>query len=136
MGLVYVDSCVLIYAMEQDPLFGEAARNCLASQLAQNLQLAISPMVQLECLVHPLARQQGELIIRYQAWLQTFQWLSINDTTFARATELRASHGLKTPDALHLATALQHGCVALISNDKRLEKVGADLQCLSISAAQ
>jgi len=136
MGLVYVDSCVLIYAMEQDPLFGEPARNCLASQLAQNLQLAISPMVQLECLVHPLARQQGELIIRYQAWLQTFQWLSINDTTFARATELRASHGLKTPDALHLATALQHGCVALISNDKRLEQVGADLQCLSISAAQ
>jgi predicted nucleic acid-binding protein len=133
MGLVYVDSCVLIYAMEQDPLFGEAARHCLASQLAQNLQLAISPLVQLECLVHPLARQQGELIIRYQAWLQTFEWLSINDTTFARATELRASHGLKTPDALHLATALQYGCVALISNNQRLEKVGADLQCLSIS---
>lgn len=86
--------------------------------------------------MHPLARQQGELIIRYQAWLQTFQWLSINDTTFARATELRASYGLKTPDALHLATALQHGCVALISNDKRLEQVGADLQCLSISTAQ
>lgn len=98
MGLVYVDSCVLIYAMEQDPIFGEAARNSLSSQLAQNLQLAISPLTQLECLVHPLARQQGELIIRYQTWLQTFQWLSIND--------------------------------------KRLEKVGADLQCLSISTAQ
>ena len=50
-----------------------------------------------------------------------------------RATELRASHGLKTADALHLATALQHGCVALISNDKRLEKAGVDLQCLCIS---
>lgn len=49
MGLVYVDSCVLIYAMEQDPIFGEAARNSLSSQLAQNLQLAISPLTQLEC---------------------------------------------------------------------------------------
>ncbi len=88
MGLVYVDSCVLIYAMEQDPLFGEAARNCLSWQLAQNLQLAISPLVQLKCLVHPLARQQGELIIRYQAWLQTFQWLSINDKDSNRSVPI------------------------------------------------
>jgi hypothetical protein len=43
---------------------------------------------QLKCLVHPLARQQGELIIRYQAWLQTFQWLSINDKDANRSVPI------------------------------------------------
>jgi len=105
MDLVFVDSCVLIYAMEEDPQFGQAARQALSTAWANRQTVAISPLVQLECLVHH---------------------------TFALATELRAKHKLKTPDALHLATALQHQCVALISNDKRLERANTNLQCLSL----
>lgn len=133
MELVYVDSCVLIYALEQDPRFGEAARQSLAGLVDRNQRLAISPLVQLECLARPLARQQSELVLRYQDWLRLFEWLSINDSTFALATELRARHGLKTADALHLATARQHGCAALISNDRRFERAGADLESISLT---
>ncbi|MEX1316815.1 MAG: type II toxin-antitoxin system VapC family toxin [Synechococcaceae cyanobacterium] len=132
MDLLYVDSCVLIYALEEDPCFGIAARRGLADAVARNQALAISPLVQLECLVGPLARQQSELLLRYQNWLRHFHWLGINDTTFSMATELRARHGLKTPDALHLATALQHGCRALISNDKRFERAEADLESIAL----
>ncbi|MGL4609627.1 MAG: type II toxin-antitoxin system VapC family toxin [Trueperaceae bacterium] len=35
---------------------------------------------------------------------------------------LRAFHNLKTPDALHLATALHHGCQEFWTNDLRLSK--------------
>jgi predicted nucleic acid-binding protein len=133
MPLVYVDSCVLIYALEEDPRFKEAARQSLAGLVAQNQRLAISPLVQLECLARPLARQQSQLVLRYQNWLRLFQWLSINDSTFALATELRARYGLKTPDALHLATARQHGCVALISNDRRFERVDVELRCIDLA---
>ena len=63
-SLVYVDSCVLIYALEHDSQFGEPARRCLAKQLAEDRTLAISPLVQLECLVQPLARQQIDLLVR------------------------------------------------------------------------
>ena len=132
-ALVYVDSCVLIYTLERDPQLGAAARQCLADQLAAQRTLAISALVQLECLVHPLARRESELLVRYQSWLRQFHWLSINDAVFATATELRASHGLKTPDALHLATALEHGCEALITNDNRLMHVNAGLGCIAIS---
>ena len=34
---------------------------------------------------------------------------------------------LKTPDALHLATALHHGCRELWTNDDRLHKVASSL---------
>jgi len=136
MALVYVDSRVLIYALEEDPQFGEAARQGLAAVVAREQHLAISPLVQLECLVRPLAQQQNELLLRYQNWWRHFHWLGINDATFARATELRALHGLKTPDALHLATALQHGCTALISNDRRFERAEADLETISLNTNQ
>ena len=36
------------------------------------------------------------------------------------AAELRAHHRLKTPDALHLATAQSHGCTEIWTNDNRL----------------
>lgn len=45
----------------------------------------------------------------------------------ARALGLRAQHGLKTPDALHLATALHHGCTEIWTNDDRLKAAAGAL---------
>ncbi|WP_279308295.1 MULTISPECIES: type II toxin-antitoxin system VapC family toxin [Cyanophyceae] len=36
------------------------------------------------------------------------------------AAELRSRHGLKTPDALHLAVAHHYDCTELWTNDDRL----------------
>jgi len=51
------------------------------------------------------------------------------------ATELRARHRLRTPDALHLATALSHGCQSLITNDRRLSQAAGDLAIRSLTAS-
>lgn len=49
MGLIYVDACQLIYAFEDHPRYGARVRRQLASAAPDGL--AISPLVQLECLV-------------------------------------------------------------------------------------
>lgn len=49
MGLIYLDSCLLIYAIERDPNFGQQIRDAL-TQETEN-EFAISPLVKLECLV-------------------------------------------------------------------------------------
>ena len=51
---------------------------------------------------------------------------------FERAAHLRAKHGLKMVDALHLATALQGGAVCLISNDHKFPQL-AEMECLSLT---
>jgi uncharacterized protein len=53
--------------------------------------------------------------------------LPFNDETWARATELRARFGLKTPDALHLACAEVSGCQEFWTNDDRLSRAAAGL---------
>jgi predicted nucleic acid-binding protein len=39
------------------------------------------------------------------------------------AADLRARHNLRTADAIIAATAIQHGCQALVTNDERLQRV-------------
>lgn len=40
-----------------------------------------------------------------------------------RAAEVRALTGLKIPDALQVATALQTGCTAFVTNDRQIPSV-------------
>jgi predicted nucleic acid-binding protein len=52
------------------------------------------------------------------------------DTTIAeRAADLRARWRIRTPDALQIATALDAGCQAFLTNDHALRRV-TDLQIL------
>jgi predicted nucleic acid-binding protein len=49
---------------------------------------------------------------------------------------LRAAHTLKTPDALHAATALETACVLFVTNDKGFRRVpGINVAVLSEVAA-
>ena len=72
--------------------------------------LCVSPLVRLEVLVKPMRLGEAALAQAYEHALADQEWLSIGDEIFALALTLRGQHGLKTPDALHLATALHHGC--------------------------
>jgi len=40
-----------------------------------------------------------------------------------KMSDLRVAYGLKTPDAIHVATALLHGAQAFVSNDAGLKRV-------------
>ena len=44
-----------------------------------------------------------------------------------RAAELRARYGLRTPDAIHCATALAARCDGLLTNDKAFLRISAEL---------
>lgn len=123
--MIYLDSCLLIYAIEQHPVFG---RPTLAAMEAMPLtQLCISPLVKMECLVKPMRDANAALRRQYEAAFASLRLLELTDAVFVQAAELRAHFGLKAPDAMHLACALHHGCNALWTNDERLAKASHGL---------
>ena len=115
--MIYLDSCVLIYAVEDQSNRGETVRAALAQALEP---LATSPLVLNECLVGVLEDGNLELRDRYLALHDGMQNVALDTDVFVRAAELRAQSGLRTPDALHLAAAQLSGCTALWTNDRRL----------------
>lgn len=117
----YLDSCCLIYLLEDVPLFSERMRQYLVSR--DHVILCVSPLVRLEVLVKPLSDQDLNLVSDYEDFLREQHWLAIDDQIFERALQLRAHHRIKTPDALHLATALHYGCAEFWTNDNRLKSV-------------
>ncbi|MBU1586915.1 MAG: type II toxin-antitoxin system VapC family toxin [Actinobacteria bacterium] len=117
MGLIYLDSCILIYALEDASTRGDAVRSRLART---EHTLAISPLVMLECLVGPIRAADLALRDRYQGALERCDHINLGVPEYERAAELRARHGLRTPDALHLAAAQLGGCTQLWTNDARL----------------
>ena len=60
---------------------------------------------------------------RFEGFFAAVAQLPNDEAVFRRAAELRARLGVKTPDALHLATAERYGCVQFWTNDDRLAKV-------------
>lgn len=125
MGLIYLDTCVLVYAIERHATFGSRVLAALANQSAG--RFAISPLVKFECLVAPM--RTGNLVLQryYEQALEQFVLLPMTDAVFLHGAQLRARFGIKTPDALHLAAAQHHGCSALWTNDERLVKAGHGL---------
>jgi predicted nucleic acid-binding protein len=118
MRHVYLDACVVIYLLEQTVPYSEKMRSFLAAN--SDALLCVSPLVRLEVIVKPLRETNKQLVSDYEDFLSAQNWLSINDEIVDRALYLRARHALKTPDALHLATALHHGCAEFWTNDDRL----------------
>ena len=128
MGLktIYLDSCIVIYVVEAHPQ--NATKVAAALNALQAAQICYSPLVRLECLVKPLQTQNQSLQNLYAQFWATQQNLSFVDEIFMRAAQLRADFpSVKTPDAIHLATALHYGCDEFWTNDDRLAKVAPAL---------
>lgn len=116
--MIYLDSCLVIYAVEDVEGAGRRVRQLLVD--AGSEQFAISWLVQLECLVAPLRRGDAMLAQRYADAFAQFVVAGLDEAVYRHAATLRAAFGVRMPDALHVAAAQAAGCSALWTNDRRL----------------
>lgn len=115
----YVDSSVVLDAL--DPGSARARRFATAtSDLVR--EWCVSPFVRMECLVRPYAQGDSAAETQARLTLATMTMLDVPAAAFDLAARLRAAHGLKALDALHVATALQQGCAELWTADARLAR--------------
>lgn len=121
MTLAYLDSCVVIYYIEKEPTLAPRIGAALRALGGQGRAVA-SDLTRMECRVGPRSKDDNDLLARYDAFfaLGNVEFAALDAAAFDLATDLRATHGLKTPDALHLAAAIRHGCDEFWTRDRRL----------------
>lgn len=119
MKSVFVDTNVLIYMRDPgEPAKREAAR-AWVERLAQRGSIVISPQVLNEFLSVSLRRfdETTDEIVTRARFLAAFCKAETTARTALRALELREGRMVSWWDALLLASALEHGCEMLLSED-------------------
>jgi predicted nucleic acid-binding protein len=122
---LYLDSCVVIYYVEQHPLLFPRIDERMNDA---KTRIVVSDLTRLECLVQPLRQSDAVRLKQFRRFFDSSDLIVLGclASVFNLATELRARHRLKTPDALHLAAAIQAGCEEFWTNDHRLDTAAGD----------
>jgi predicted nucleic acid-binding protein len=120
--LVYCDTMILIYWLDSTgPFQVRSAAWMTAFQTGGNA-IAVSDLTRLECRVGPLKRRDAVILAVFDQLFARpdVRMVPLTATVFDRAAQVRADYNFKTPDALHLAAAVEAGCDRFLTNDSRL----------------
>ncbi|MDJ0693127.1 MAG: type II toxin-antitoxin system VapC family toxin [Mastigocoleus sp. MO_167.B18] len=117
---IYVDTSVVIYTIEGNPDYYSLLEPLWSKFYAGEIQIISSDLTLMEVLVVPLRNGNNVLVADYEELLLSsqVQLIPINQSILRQAANLRATTSLKTPDAIHAATALSASCDQFITNDK------------------
>ena len=124
--LVALDTSVWIYHFEGSTAFGPAADSVLETIAQGRVEAVASELVLLELLVAPLKKGAQDVADEIELALSHFPHLQLAPVTRAvllRAAEIRARYGMRAPDAIMLATAVESGATLAVTNDDAWRKV-------------
>lgn len=118
-GLVYLDTSILIYTIENVRGYLDALMPLWQASRAQQIELATSDLTVMEALTGPIKKGDAELVNAYEEVFSgtDVRLIPIDQFVLREAARVRARTSLRTPDAIHAATALLTGCAALVTND-------------------
>ena len=121
--VVALDTVSIIYFLERHPVHFKTADRLFRRIEKGEIPGVMSCLVFTELLVPAYRNGKPELAGTTLKILSDFPNLSLLPVTkeiSQKAAELRASHNLRTPDAIHTATALAGQADYFVTNDRRL----------------
>jgi predicted nucleic acid-binding protein len=131
---VYIDTPVLIYTLENHQDYYPLLKQLWAKFENNQVSITSSELIITEALVSPLRSENMVSIANYEQIIfhAGINLIPIDRSILLAATKLRVKYKLKTPDAIHAATALSIGCNRFITNDKGFRNI-AGLPTLILS---
>jgi len=126
-GTIYVDTAPIIYTVERHPDYESLLLPLWAAADARSLTVVTSELTLLETLVKPLRDNNQPLVDDYEKVLgaTSISMQPISANILRAAARIRATTSIKTPDAIHAATALSFGCAQFITNDADYRKLSS-----------
>ncbi len=118
---LYLDTAPVIYVVEQVLPFFPLVDSRLS---ASGIVLVASDLTRMECRVKPVREEKTDLLKDYDEFFSSAvaEIIVLSREIMDRATEVRARHRFKTPDAIHLAAAVVTDCDVFLTNDHRLDR--------------
>lgn len=122
--MIYLDANVLIRLLEGTPAARAAVEHRLAPTKGVAGSWATSRLTRLECRSKPLAQGDSAVLGVYDRFFSGRETvlLDVNSAVIEKATELRGTFGFKTPDAIHVASAIVAGTSVFLTGDKDLAR--------------
>lgn len=86
--------------------------------------LVASRLARMECRVKPLRSGDAGVLTDYETVFGAarFALVDVTASILDRAADLRARHRFKTPDAIHLATAIEEAASVFLTGDASLTR--------------
>lgn len=117
---------VFVYHIERQSQWAAAAASVLRALADRQFAGVTSTITLLELTIKPLRLGRTEIADAYMEAINNIPNLTVvnlDRPVIRTAAELRAAHGLRTPDALQIAACIVHGAGAFVTNDRRLRRV-------------
>ncbi len=125
-GKIYLDANCFIYSVERIDPYRAILDTLWQAVSVGQIKAVTSELTLLEVLIKPLQAGDVTTATIFRTVLRhtpDVQMLPITQVVLEEAARLRATLGLKTPDALHAATALLNDCTLFVTNDNAFRRV-------------
>jgi predicted nucleic acid-binding protein len=122
---VYLDTSPIIYSVEKHADYWQLLTTLWQSLKGGEIEVFTSELTLLETLVQPIKQNNQTLVSAYESLLTTTEinLLPISLDILRESANFRATQNLKTPDAIHAATAFSANCDYLITNDDGFKRI-------------
>lgn len=123
---LYIETAPLIYYVEVNPAYAAKMDAIVATIETTPIDAVSSVITLVEVLSHPMKLGDHRLVQEYRDILvnsSEFRLVPVTAQIAESAAEMRARYNLRTPDALHVASAVLTGCDAFLTNDTSFERI-------------
>jgi len=124
-----LDSSILIYHLEDIEPYSELTEAAFTAIARGSLEAVWSTITAAELLTGPFAAGKPDQIVAFERFIFSFANAVVVPPSYSIAKEaarLRGKYRLRTPDALLIATTLDQGANAFITNDMKLRKLKSE----------
>lgn len=133
--IVALDTQLFIYFLEGHPVYFPLVKDLFTSIERGEHKATASSLIFTELMVPAYRRQALGQIEEVFRLLTNFPNLIITDLTpqiACEASRIRATFRLRTPDAIHVASAMASKAKALLTNDLDFRNVATELKVLML----